>query len=256
MIEDNKPSEKMKADRMLVIDDDSVVLDSCRRVFTEEGFDVVTTNSAKEGLQLVSDSKFEIILCDWKMPEFNGMDVVEEIDKRSPDSTIVMISGFPSVGRATEAMKRGAMDYLAKPFTPEEIAETVKRAMRRKVAEEKKSLGKIEKLIKSWSFPVPSMEDKSPKTIAETVAQKVGVGKITSPWLSVLVLGILAGAYIGFGGLLANTVTFDMAPHLGIGFSKFMSGAVFSLGLMLVIIAGAELFTGNNLMISSQANLE
>jgi formate/nitrite transporter len=95
------------------------------------------------------------------------------------------------------------------------------------------------------------MEDKSPANIAETVAQKVGVGKTTSPWLSVLVLGILAGAYIGFGGLLASTVTFDMPSHLGVGFTKFMSGAVFSLGLMLVVIAGAELFTGNNLMISS-----
>jgi formate/nitrite transporter len=58
-------------------------------------------------------------------------------------------------------------------------------------------------------------------------------------------------AYIGFGGVLASTVTFDMAAYLGTGFTKFMSGAVFSLGLMLVIIAGAELFTGNNLMVSS-----
>jgi len=53
--------------------------------------------------------------------------VVEEIDKRSPNSTVVMISGYPSVGRATEAMKRGAMDYLAKPFRPEEVVEVVKK---------------------------------------------------------------------------------------------------------------------------------
>lgn len=244
------------SDKMLVIDDDSVVLESCWKIFTEEGYDVVTTNSAKEGLQLTSDSKFDVILCDWKMPEFDGMDVVEEIDRCSPDSTVVMISGFPSVDRATEAMKRGAMDYLAKPFTPEEIVKTVQKAMKNKLAAEKKSLGRIEKIMKSWSFPVPSVEDKSPKTIAETVAQKVGVGKTTSPWFSVLVLGILAGAYIGFGGLLANTVTFDMAGRFGIGFSKFMSGAVFSLGLILVIIAGAELFTGNNLMISSAMTKE
>jgi formate/nitrite transporter len=83
------------------------------------------------------------------------------------------------------------------------------------------------------------------------VAQKVGVGKVTSPWLSVLVLGLLAGAYIGFGAMLATTTTFDLAAHLGTGFTRFLSGAVFSLGLMLVVIAGGELFTGNNLMISS-----
>jgi formate/nitrite transporter len=250
--ESAKTSEKSRSyNKMLIIDDDSALLKACSKLFTEEGFNVVTTNSAKEGLQLLSDSKFDVILCDWKMPEFDGMDVVEKIDGLSADSAIVMISGFPSVDRATEAMKRGAMDYLAKPFTPDEIVAVVRRAITRKISEEKKSLGKIESLIRSWNFPVPSIEDKSPQTIAETVAQRVGVGKTTSPWLSVLVLGILAGAYIGFGSMLATTVTFDMASRFGIGFTKFMSGAVFSLGLILVIIAGAELFTGNNLMISS-----
>ncbi len=55
----------------------------------------------------VSESSFDVILCDWMMPGFDGMDVVEEIDRRSPGSTVVMISGYPTVGRATEAMKRG-----------------------------------------------------------------------------------------------------------------------------------------------------
>jgi formate/nitrite transporter len=100
-------------------------------------------------------------------------------------------------------------------------------------------------------FPVPSMEDKAPKTIAETVASTIGVGKVTSPWLTVTVLGVLAGAYIGFGGLLSTSVTFDMQAKIGVGFTKILAGSAFSLGLMLVVIAGAELFTGNNLMISS-----
>ena len=238
-------------DSMLVIDDEEIVLKSCRKVFTEEGFNVVTTSSPEEGLRLIKDSKFDVVLCDWKMPGFNGMDVVEEIDTRSPDSAVVMISGFPSVDRATEAMKRGAMDYVPKPFTPQEISEAVSRAMRRKVTEEKKAIGRAESIVKNFQFPIPSMEDKSPATIAETVAKKVGVTKVTSPWLSVMVLGILAGAYIGFGGLLATTVTFDMAKGFGIGFTKLVSGAAFSVGLMLVVIAGAELFTGNNLMVSS-----
>jgi formate transporter len=64
-------------------------------------------------------------------------------------------------------------------------------------------------------------------------------------------LGLLDGAYIGFGGLLATVVTFDMAPRFGIGFTNFMAGTAFSVGLMLVVIAGAELFTGNNLMVVS-----
>jgi formate/nitrite transporter len=236
---------------MLVIDDEAVVLDSCRKIFSPEGYDVVTTSSPSEGLKLIEDSDFEVILVDWNMPEFDGMDVISAIDERSPESAVVMISGYPSVDRATEAMKRGALDFVSKPFNPEEIVEAVHKAERQKVELEKKNLNKIGQYFQSLEFPVTSLDDKGPSTIAETVSQKVGVGKVTSPWISVLVLGILAGAYIGFGGMLAVTVTFDMAANLGVGFTKFMSGAVFSLGLMLVIIAGAELFTGNNLMISS-----
>ncbi|HYA92574.1 MAG TPA: formate/nitrite family transporter [Thermodesulfobacteriota bacterium] len=239
------------AEKMLVIDDEEIVLKSCRKIFEAEGFAVVTTANPQEGLKLVSESTFDVILVDWMMPGFDGMDVVEEIDKRSPNSTVVMISGYPSVGRATEAMKRGAMDYVSKPFRPEEIVEVVKKAVRRKVTEEKKAIGRFESFMKSWQFPVPALEDKAPKTIAETVAQTVGVAKATSPWLTVFVLGILAGAYIGFGGLLSTTVTFDMAAKWGIGFTKILGGAAFSVGLMLVVIAGAELFTGNNLMVSS-----
>jgi formate/nitrite transporter len=239
------------AEKMLIIDDEEIVLKSCRKIFEAEGFEVVTTANPQEGLKLVSEKSFDVILCDWMMPGFDGLDVVEEIDKRSPNSTVVMISGYPSVGRATEAMKRGAMDYVAKPFRPEEIVEVVKKAVRRKVTEEKKAIGRFESFMKSWQFPVPTLEDKAPKTIAETVAQTVGVAKATSPWFTVFVLGILAGSYIGFGGLLSTTVTFDVAAKWGIGFSKILGGAAFSVGLMLVVIAGAELFTGNNLMVSS-----
>jgi len=244
------------SERMLVIDDDGVVLESCRRVFSAEGFEVVVTASPREGLDLAAQKSFDIILCDWQMPEFDGMDVVEQLDRISPQSAVVMISGYPTVGRATDAMKRGAMDFVSKPFTPEEILDAVKRATRNKVLQEKRSIGRLESVMKSFQFPVPTMEDKAPKTIAETVASTVGVGKTTSPWFSVCVLGILAGAYIGFGGLLATSVTFDLAAKAGIGIQKIVAGSAFSLGLMLVVIAGAELFTGNNLMVSSVMSRE
>lgn len=244
------------AESMLIIDDEELVLQSCQKIFSEEGFEVVITTSPQKGLKLAADSFFDVILCDWKMPGFDGMDVIAELDRRSPESVVLMISGFPSVGRATEALKRGAMDYIEKPFTPDEITLAVKNAVRRKVTEEKKAIGKFEKILKDWKFPLPGMDDKAPKTIAETVATTVGVGKTLSPWISVLVLGILAGAYIGFGGLLSTTVTFDLAAKAGIGIKKLVAGSAFSLGLILVVIAGAELFTGNNLMVSSVMSRE
>lgn len=234
---------------MLIIDDDNAVLASCQRIFKDEGFEVTTTTNPKEGLELAALKSYSVILCDWQMPELNGLDVVARLESQAPESAILMISGFPSVDRATEAMKLGAMDYLPKPFTPEEISKAVKKAMGTKIRQEKKALSRFERLLDK--FPTQSLDDKGPKTIAETVAQNVGVAKATSPWLSLFVLGMMAGAYIGFGGLLATTVSFDMSPALGLGLKKMVTGSAFSLGLMLVVIAGAELFTGNSLMVSS-----
>lgn len=234
---------------MLVIDDDTAVLSSCDRIFSAENWEVTTTNDPASGLELASEGDYEVILVDWKMPGLDGMDVLQELQTRAPDATVVMFSGYPSVERATEAMKRGAMDYVPKPFRPEEIITVVNRAMHRKVNQQKKALDDITRTI--GTFPVPGQDDKAPKTIAETLAHNVGISKVSSPWKTIFLLGILAGAYIGFGGMLASSVNFDMAGHMGVGFTKFMTGAVFSLGLMLVVIAGAELFTGNNLMVST-----
>ena len=236
-------------ERMLIIDDDEAVLESCRRIFTADGYDVDTTADPVEGLRLAAANKYNVILCDWKMPGLSGMDVIAALEQSSPDTAIVMFSGYPAVDRAAEAMKRGAMDYLPKPFTPEEITTAVRKARTRKLEQEKKALGRFDRIIEK--FPIPSLDDKGPKTIAETVAQTIGVAKANSPWLPLFVLGILGGAYIGFGGLFSTSVTFDMPATMGLGMKKLVGGAAFSIGLMLVVIAGAELFTGNSLMVSS-----
>ncbi len=241
---------------LLIIDDDPIVLDSCRKVFVPEGYEVAVTVNPREGLELASRNSYDVILCDWQMPEFNGMDVVERLNDICPHATVVMISGYPTVNRATDAMRRGAMDFVSKPFTPAQILEAVQKATRDKIRQEKKTIGRLESVLKSFQFPLPNLEDKAPRTIAETVASTVGVGKAKSPWFSVVVLGVLAGAYIGFGGLLSTSVTFDLAARAGFGIRKLVGGAAFSLGLMLVVIAGAELFTGNNLMVSSVMSRE
>ena len=88
----------------------------------------------------------------------------------------------------------------------------------------------------------------SPGGIAQTMIG-VSKAKVSLSVGRMILLGILAGAFIGFGSELAVITTYDMAKYLGVGFTKVIFGSVFSVGLMLVIIAGAELFTGNNLII-------
>jgi formate/nitrite transporter len=92
---------------------------------------------------------------------------------------------------------------------------------------------------------------RTPATIADTLTRTVCIKKTRESALKLTILGIFAGIYIGFGAQLAITVTHDMASFFGVGMAKLMGGAVFSVGLMLVVIAGAELFTGNNLIFLS-----
>ena len=234
---------------MLIIDEDKSVLNACQRTFTKEGYTVTTTTNPAEGLELAGRNPFTIILCDWQMPGFDGMDVVGTLETDAPESALVIISGSPSAGCAVAEMRRGGIDYLAKPFTPAEIVAGVEKALSAKLTREKNALSSFEKML--GTFPVQGVDDKVPKNIAETVAETVGVTKATSPWFSLFVLGVMAGAYVGFGGLFSFSVTFDMPVEFGVGLKKLISGAAFSIGLMLVIIAGAELFTGNTLMVSS-----
>lgn len=157
------------ARKMLVIDDDPTVLSSCRRIFEAENLDVVTTTSPQEGLSLVLDTYFEVILCDWMMPALDGMDVVTRLDETSPGSAVVMISGYPSIERATEAMKRGAMDYVAKPFTPDEIIKAANEAIQRKEAEELKVIERFGALTKTGQISLPSIDEKMLQALSAAI---------------------------------------------------------------------------------------
>lgn len=97
------------------------------------------------------------------------------------------------------------------------------------------------------------MSDKQFLNPQETAVQVVAAGcrVLTQPWQRTLVLSLLAGFYIAFGAQLAIVVTQDSADFLGVGVSRFLGGSVFSLGLMLVVICGAELFTGNILLVKA-----
>jgi len=92
---------------------------------------------------------------------------------------------------------------------------------------------------------------KTPANVADTLAKTVCVQKTNNSAWKLMILGILAGIYISFGAAIATLVGSDAGKYVGVGMSKILVGGVFSVGLMLVVIAGAELFTGNNLMLMS-----
>src|SRR4030066_317127 len=109
-----------------------IVCESCRRILEEEGYEVEAALSGKEAFEKMKANPFDIVITDLKMPGIDGMEVLRTFRKEYPDSIIIMITGFSTVETAVEAMKLGAFDYIPKPFTPDEVAIVVKKAIEKK----------------------------------------------------------------------------------------------------------------------------
>jgi DNA-binding NtrC family response regulator len=118
--------------RVLVIDDEMIVCESCKRILEEEGYEVETALSGKEAFDKMKASPFDIVITDLKMPGIDGMEILKTFRKEYPDAIIIMITGFSTVETAVEAMKLGAFDYIPKPFTPDEVSIVVKKAIEKK----------------------------------------------------------------------------------------------------------------------------
>jgi len=118
--------------RILVIDDEMIVCESCKRILEEDGYEVETALSGKEAFAKMRENPFDIVITDLKMPEIDGMEVLRTFHKDYPDTIIIMITGFSTVETAVEAMKLGAFDYIPKPFTPDEVSIVIKKAIEKK----------------------------------------------------------------------------------------------------------------------------
>ena len=115
----------MKKVKTLVVDDDQVVLDSCKRVFEAEGIEVYLVPSAEKALEVMENNNFSVILVDVKMPEQDGMYLMRKVKERWPEVPIVVMSGYPTAETIDDVFQLGAAKFLAKPFTPDELLETV-----------------------------------------------------------------------------------------------------------------------------------
>jgi len=115
--------------KILVIDDELIVLKSCERILSEAGYEIETAQSSPQGLKLVDEGKFDVVLTDLKMPEISGMEVLKTVRESHPDVIVIMITGYSTIQTAVEAMKLGAADYISKPFTPEELLDAISKAL-------------------------------------------------------------------------------------------------------------------------------
>lgn len=114
---------------LLVVDDEEVVCQACRRIFSRQGFQVETRTDVRQGLSLATEKDFTMILLDIKMPNMNGIEFLERLREKKPDTPVLIITGYPSIPNAAAAMRLGACDYVTKPFTSEEVTWAVQRIL-------------------------------------------------------------------------------------------------------------------------------
>jgi DNA-binding NtrC family response regulator len=114
---------------ILVVDDEAVIRDGLQRILHGERFRVETCKSGHAAIELLQERDYELIITDLKMPGMNGIEVLKAVKALQPDVPVIMITGYASVDTAVDAMKHGAVDYIAKPFTPDQILEKIERAL-------------------------------------------------------------------------------------------------------------------------------
>jgi len=149
--------------KILVIDDEEVVLDSCTQVLADAQCQVATAGNGAEGLKLVAGLQPDLVFVDLKMPGLSGFEVLEKIRSEHPLMVVIVITGYATVSSAIEAMKRGAFDFLPKPFTPEELRLIARRGLEHnRLIQQTAALRREKEMLRENFAAIVSHELKSP----------------------------------------------------------------------------------------------
>ncbi len=115
--------------KLLIVDDEKVAVRNLEHVMTKEGYEVVATQSGGNALQHLDKQAFDVVLTDLRMEKVDGMQVLQRCRETSPDTEVILITGYATLESAVEAMKHGAFYYIAKPFRLDEVRKVVAEAM-------------------------------------------------------------------------------------------------------------------------------
>jgi DNA-binding NtrC family response regulator len=166
--------------KILVIDDERSIRNALLEILEYEKFEVELAENGPEGLEKFSANNFDIVLCDIKMPEMDGIEVLEKIFETGKDVQVIMISGHGNVENAVEAIKKGAYDFIEKPLDLNRLLITVRNALdKTSLASENKVLKK--KVSKAYDMVGDSPAIQQVKDMIERVAPTDARVLITGP---------------------------------------------------------------------------
>lgn len=120
------------SNRILIIDDDLYIVNLLDNFFKKEGYSTHTLNKGKPALQLLQKKEFDVVLCDIRLPDIDGTELLQHIRRINPDIAVIMMTAYAEITVAVESIKAGAYDYITKPIHPDNISSLVKNAVRKK----------------------------------------------------------------------------------------------------------------------------
>lgn len=166
--------------RLLVVDDSLETLEVLQRNLSSRGYLVHTAPSVEAALEVLEAESIDLVITDYRMPRVSGMDLVRHVRENLKDTEVMMITGYASIGGAVEAVKYGAEDYLAKPFTDEELFNAVKRSLDKLHGRQTVSNGVSPEAIESYGI---LGESKAIQTVFNAI------GKASATAATVLITG-------------------------------------------------------------------
>jgi len=128
---DQRTTGRAVTERILIVDDDPGLRESLALVLAAEGYEVAAAADAEAALRLAEEAPTDVVLCDLRMPGMDGLELLPHLARRLPGATLILMSAYGSAELAIEAMRRGAYDYLAKPFQPSEALLALRKARER-----------------------------------------------------------------------------------------------------------------------------
>lgn len=127
--------------RILVVDDEEIIIRSCLRILGSDDYTVESVRDGLEAIRKIDETPYDLVILDIMMPGIDGLEVLRRVKEAHPDIDVIMVTGLSQIDTAVRAMKLGAFDYLPKPFDPDELRLVVKRALeRRQLLQENSSL--------------------------------------------------------------------------------------------------------------------
>lgn len=153
--------------KILIIDDERSIRNSLKEILADEGYDVDVAENGVEGCSMVEKEKYSVIFCDIKMPQMDGMEVLDRLMGMGIDAAVVMISGHGDIDTAVECIKKGAFDFIQKPLDLNRILITIKNAT------EKVSLVKETKILKKKVYGQQMIGESEPMVHIREMIDKV-----------------------------------------------------------------------------------